>query len=157
MRLTIERQVLTDEYSLGEILAEGQCLVSRLMARGHLAWTAEDCDRGLEAGGLKLWGASAIPLGTYALYHTWSARFRRRVLCLAGVPDYSRVYLHGGNRAADTRGCPLVGATRTSTGVRDCAGVVAWLEREVPDGSTITIVRATGSALHDRRTLPTAR
>ncbi len=157
MRLMLERQVLTDEYSLGELFAEGQCHASRRMASGHLAWTAEDCDRELEEGNPKLWGASAIPLGTYTLYHTWSARFRRRVLCLAGVPDYSRVYLHGGNKAADTHGCPLVGAVRTSIGVRDCGAVVAWLEREVPDGSTIAIVRATGSALHDRRTLPTAR
>ena len=118
------------------------------MCSGHVGFTCEDADRDLEHHpARKVRGVTAIPCGTYPLVRAWSPKFKRTVLMIAEVPTHGRVYLHGGNDAGDTLGCPLVGAERTERGVKHCSAVVAWLEREVPEGSTIEIRRAPGAIL----------
>ena len=154
MLLTLERQVFAEDYTLGELFVEGTTLSGRA-AHGHFAWTCEDRDRALELDPkAKVWGATAIPLGTYELRRAWSPRFRREVLQLLDVPGFERVYLHGGNSAADSHGCPLVGRERTATGVQGARGVNLWLMREVADGSTIEIRRTAGALRAGERAVP---
>lgn len=50
----------------------------------------------------------AIPAGTYKLEWHNSPTFGR-VIELQGIPDFSLVYFHAGNKVSETRGCILPG------------------------------------------------
>lgn len=92
-----------------------------------LGQTLEDEDRFLETGGEKVHGQTAIPRGRYKVTVTFSNRFQKPMPLVHDVPGFSGVRIHGGNTEANTEGCPLLGARRTSNGIADCAGVNARL------------------------------
>ena len=85
--------------------------------------TLEDKDRFLESGGVKIHGDTAIPRGQYRVILSMSARFKRVMPEVLGVPGFTGVRIHGGNTEANTEGCPLLGAVRTATGVANCHGI----------------------------------
>jgi hypothetical protein len=85
--------------------------------------TLEDKDRYLEAGGEKIYGESAIPRGRYRVTLSMSRRFGRNMPEIHDVPGFTGVRIHGGNTEHDTLGCPLLGQTRTATGIANCKGV----------------------------------
>lgn len=57
----------------------------------------------------KIPGKTAIPEGRYEVVITWSPKFQAMVPMLLNVPNFTYIYLHWGNKAADTDGCILVG------------------------------------------------
>ena len=76
----------------------------------------EDRDRGLKASMAladimreKVYGKTAIPAGRYQVVITHSARFKRMLPLLIGVPGYEGIRIHPGNRHVDTDGCLLPG------------------------------------------------
>lgn len=76
----------------------------------------EDKDRGLtsemsleEIKRRKVYGKTAIPLGRYQVLINYSARFKRLLPILVGVPGYEGIRIHPGNRHVDTSGCLLPG------------------------------------------------
>jgi hypothetical protein len=85
--------------------------------------TLEDKDRHLEAGGEKVYGDTAIPRGRYRVTLSMSRRFGRNMPEIHDVPGFTGVRIHGGNTEHDTLGCPLLGQTRTATGIANCKGV----------------------------------
>lgn len=112
-----------ENYTAGELLVDGK----------HFAWTLEDKMR---PDGEKVYGETAIPLGTYKLIITYSNRFKRQMLQLINVRggtikfgdlpiDACGVRIHGGNTTADTHGCPLIGkmGDGESDKIANCAGV----------------------------------
>lgn len=113
MELRLHRDICAPGYTLGTLYADGD----------FLGYTCEDADRCLEAGGEKIHGETAIPRGRYKVERHWWARFGVTVPHILDVPGFDGVYIHGGNRASDSYGCPLLGAVRTSDGVRDCHDV----------------------------------
>lgn len=127
MRLTLQRHYLGAEYTLGALFINGD----------PFGFTLEDAVRETESGGRWIWthsmkipGKTAIPSGQYEITVTWSARFSRPLPLLLRVPDFEGVRIHGGNTAADTEGCPLLGAQQDANGrVWDCAEVNARLLR----------------------------
>lgn len=60
----------------------------------------------------KVPGATAIYAGRYRVDLTWSNRFGWLVPEILGVPRFTGVRLHGGERPAETEGCPLIGMVR---------------------------------------------
>jgi hypothetical protein len=62
--------------------------------------------------GPKIPGETAIPTGAYTVIVTESARFKRRLPLVCGVPGFSGIRIHPGNAAVDTKGCILVGFSR---------------------------------------------
>ena len=110
IELLLLRDVFSDTFTLGQLTIDGKT---------H-GYTCEDKDRYIESGGEKLAGQTAIPRGRYRLSVSMSNRFKRIMPIVIGVPQFSGVRIHGGNTHEDTEGCPLLGAVRTESGVRDC-------------------------------------
>ena len=115
------RETATNAFTLGQFYIDGD----------HFAYTCEDKDRHLELGGEKVPKETAIPRGRYRLTLSMSQRFCRIMPEVVGVPHFSGVRVHGGNTAADTEGCPLIGADLTPNGVHNCRDVVDNLIRRI--------------------------
>jgi hypothetical protein len=111
--ITIRRDTFDPAFTLGKMLIDGS----------PFGEVCEDTDRYLENGGEKQYGRTAIPRGRYKIVLSRSQRFGKIMPEVVGVPGFSGVRIHGGNHAADTLGCPLLGAVRTADGVRDCAAI----------------------------------
>jgi hypothetical protein len=59
--------------------------------------------------GVKVWGDTAIPAGSYTVKIRFSNRFQKELPGVEGVPGYQGLLIHGGNDKLDTHGCILVG------------------------------------------------
>ena len=93
------------KHYISELFIDGKffCFVLQDTLRGH---------------GEKIHGETAIPLGEYKLGIRYSPRFKRSMISIYTEPDketiikngvsFKFVMFHGGNKAADTEGCPLV-------------------------------------------------
>lgn len=106
MKLLLKRQKRGRESTLGILSVDGifNCFV------------LEDTDRGLASNmplstikGLKVFGKTAIPTGTYRVEITNSQRFKKMLPILIGVPGFSGIRIHSGNFVTDTDGCQLPG------------------------------------------------
>jgi len=62
----------------------------------------------IRADGLKEYGVTAIKADIYEIEVTYSPKFKRDMILIKGVPNFSGVRLHGGNSSKDSLGCPLV-------------------------------------------------
>lgn len=94
-----------------------QSTLSHLYINGHFCcYLLEDALREE-----KIAGKTAIPAGTYRLrlnplagmnvrYRGRYPKLHRGMVELAGIPDFSLVFIHIGNTHLDTAGCPLTGS-----------------------------------------------
>lgn len=62
----------------------------------------------LRAEGVKVYGETCIDAGRYEIKVTYSPKFKRQMIAILRVPNFTGIRIHGGNRAKDTLGCPLV-------------------------------------------------
>lgn len=92
--------------------------ISRLYVNGNLFGcnTLEDTDRGLnqsmelnEIKKKKVYGQTAIPIGSYECVYTYSNRFKKMLPLLLNVKGFEGIRIHSGNSSKDTEGCILVG------------------------------------------------
>lgn len=100
MKLTLNRTSRSATATLGNLFLDGvfEC---------H---TLEDPVREIQPDGTgKVWGATAVPAGTYTVIINESARFKRPMPRLLDVPHFTGILIHKGNTPADTHGCILVG------------------------------------------------
>lgn len=74
-------------------------------------YTVEDEDRHLEAGGVKVYGMTAIPKGTYEVVLSMSPGFKKVLPEVLNVPGFTGVRIHSGNSSKDSEGCILVGSS----------------------------------------------
>ena len=114
MELTVKREWLNDECSIGELYVNGvfEC------------FTLEDKDRGLlqsmtlqQIQALKVYGKTAIPKGRYQVVIQYSPKHGKDLPLLLNVKDYAGVEIHPGNTDVDTLGCILLGQMRTTNSV----------------------------------------
>jgi len=96
MKLLLQREPSTKNSTPGKLFIDGtfEC------------YTLEDIVR---ARGVKVYGQTAIPAGTYQVFLTQSPRFKRVLPLLLNVPGFEGIRIHPGNKAEDTDGCILVG------------------------------------------------
>lgn len=116
MNLRLQRQPSDDNRTHGDLSIDG-------------AWecfTLEDVVRDV-----KIKGQTAIPAGSYAVTLENSPRFGPDTLTVNDVPGFSGVRIHAGNTEHDTEGCPLVGRTRTATGIGESRAALAELKAKV--------------------------
>lgn len=99
MQLTVNRKWYTDKSTISEMTMNG----------AHQAFVLEDCVR---APGVKVYGKTAIPAGTYKVVIDLSARFQRYMFHILDVPNFAGIRIHSGNTDADTDGCLLVGRSK---------------------------------------------
>jgi hypothetical protein len=99
MKLDLRRTECGKVCTIGELLIDGK----------HECFTLEDVVR---ADGVKVYGETAIPRGTYSVDITRSPRFKRDLPLLIGVENFIGIRIHPGNTASDTEGCILVGQGR---------------------------------------------
>lgn len=115
MILTLKRVAFEKEYTIGKLYGDGT----------YLCDTLEDRVR---ENGVKVYGETAIPKGTYKLQWTYSPRFKRALPLLVDVPDFSGVRIHSGNTQHDTLGCILVGENKSKGSVSNSRATFARIE-----------------------------
>lgn len=98
MEMLLERMP-RDRYTPGSLFINGQ----------FFCYTLEDQDRKLESGGKKVYGETCIPRGRYPVVLDFSARFRRLMPHVLGVPQFDGIRIHNGRTTEHTHGCILVG------------------------------------------------
>lgn len=96
MKLLLQREPSTKQSTPGKLFIDG----------AFECYTLEDIVR---ARGVKVYGQTAIPAGTYQVVLTMSPRFKRVLPLLLNVPGFEGIRIHPGNKAEDTDGCILVG------------------------------------------------
>lgn len=97
MLLRVERSWPSDTATIGLMTVDGV----------NECFTLEDPVRAV-----KIYGETAIPVGTYNVVITPSKRFKRDLPLLEKVPNFEGVRIHAGNKAGDTDGCILVGTSK---------------------------------------------
>lgn len=107
MEVLIDRAWKKDGYTIGRLYVNGNLFGCN---------TLEDTDRGLnqkmdlnEIKNKKVYGQTAIPIGSYECVYTYSNRFKKMLPLLLNVKGFEGIRIHSGNSAKDTEGCILVG------------------------------------------------
>ena len=123
MNLKLIRDVRANTFTLGTFYVNGT----------RLGFTCEDADRSLEDDkdndgntidqGEKVYGKTAIPLGTYKVILSFSHRFQKLMPEVLDVPQFSGIRIHGANTSDDVLGCVGLGKVRTQDGVANCKDV----------------------------------
>lgn len=109
MKILIKRIARKDNYTIGKLYINGQ----------YFCDTLEDKDRGLKQSdniitikAKKIFGKTAIPMGTYNVVLTYSPKFKKYLPLVEDVKGFSGIRIHQGNTANDTEGCILVGMNK---------------------------------------------
>lgn len=126
MKLKLIRKALKDTYTIGDLYINDQKFCN----------TLEDKVR---PDGVKVYGETAIPYGTYKVVITQSARFGRLLPLLVDVPMFEGIRIHPGNVAADTHGCILVGVNDTKGRISQSRKTFDKLFEILKDEKDITI------------------
>jgi hypothetical protein len=93
------------------------CTIGRLFINGeNTCFTLEDVVR---PDGVKIYGETAIPAGTYKVVVNFSNRFQTLMPELLEVPNFEGIRIHPGNTDKDTHGCILVGSNHTGNSITD--------------------------------------
>lgn len=124
MKLTLKRIFKGEKYTIGKLYIDGE----------YFADTLEDPVREE-----KIYGETAIPIGTYKVTITLSPRFRRWLPLLHDVPNFEGVRIHRGNTPEDTHGCILVGQNKIKGQVVNSAYTEIELMKRLKGQTDITI------------------
>lgn len=109
MIITVRRIAMKDTYTIGKLYIDGV----------YFCDTIEDKDRGLDDSmeesvikERKVYGETAIPMGTYKVEITYSPKFKKNLPLLIGVKGFEGIRIHSGNTAKDSLGCIIVGRNK---------------------------------------------
>lgn len=109
MALLLKREWQGKNCTLGSLFVDEQ----------FECYTLEDMDRGLESGGVKIFGSTAIPKGEYKIIIDYSPKCGKEMIHVLNVPQFEGIRIHCGNTNEDTEGCILVGKTREDSCIHE--------------------------------------
>ena len=95
MKIQLNRISEINNSTLGELFINDK----------FFCYTLEDKIRDV-----KIQDQTCIPIGTYEVLLTMSARFKTILPILLKVPNFTGIRIHAVNTIEDTRGCILVGS-----------------------------------------------
>ena len=108
-RILVKRMYKKDSYTIGKMYINGD----------YFCDTLEDKDRGLsDTQSLayinikKIWGETAIPIGSYKIVMNYSNKFKRIMPLLLGTKGFEGIRIHNGQNESHTQGCLLVGENK---------------------------------------------
>lgn len=135
MNIKIIRKYKKDSYTIGNLYINGVWFCN----------TLEDKDRGLKQTDTiedikikKVYGQTAIPIGTYKVALTYSPKFKRTLPYVNDVKGFEGIRIHSGNTATDTQGCILVGLNNVVGKVTNSRNTLDELIRKI-NGQDITL------------------
>ena len=109
MNITLNRIAKKSKYTIGKLYINDK----------YFCDTLEDTDRGLTQSmteqqivSKKVYGATAIPTGTYRIIISYSNKFKKQMPLLLNVPGFAGIRIHSGNTEKDSLGCILVGKNK---------------------------------------------
>ncbi len=119
MEIKVVRSVFNPKSTLGKMYLNGE----------FFAYTCEDTVRNLNGDPKKkIKNETAIDAGKYEVVLTFSNRFKKYLPLLINVKCFEAIRIHGGNTAADSEGCILIGAQGDMQGrIWNCASKVTNL------------------------------
>lgn len=126
MKLQLIRKWKTDKSTIGELFVDGK----------FFCFTLEDVER---PAGVKVYGQTAIPKGTYKLVVDFSPKFQRRVPHVLDVPGFEGIRIHKGNTDHDTEGCILVGMNREKDMITQSTSAYEKLFRLLDGAADVTL------------------
>jgi len=129
MKLELKRLYFKDTYTIGKLYVDGD----------YLCDTLEDKHR---SDGIKVYGETCIPEGTYRVILNYSNRFKKIMPLLLNVFGFIGIRIHSGNTDKDTLGCILVGENKFKGALINSriafANLMSLLEGETNITITIT-------------------
>jgi hypothetical protein len=135
MKLTVQRDQLDPDCTLGRMLIDGE----------FYCHTLEDTVR---APGVKVYAQTAIPEGEYGVIVNMSNRFKQLMPLVLNVPGFEGIRIHPGNTAADTEGCILVGRKRFPKFIGESrlayAPLLARMQAAIAAGRRVTLAVRNG-------------
>lgn len=116
--------------------------ISKLYANGkYICDILEDLAR---KPGVKVYGETAIPEGTYKVVLTPSPKFKRVLPLLLDVPGFTGIRIHEGNTAKDTHGCLIPGINDEKGKVHKsliCLSKIIVLLQSSPDAENFISIK----------------
>jgi len=110
MLLNVHRTDFTQFSTIGDFSINGE----------KFCYSLEDKYR---ADGIKVYGKTAIPCGTYKVTIDYSNRFKRLMPHILDVPGFEGIRIHKGNTAENTEGCILLGRIKDEDWIGDSKAV----------------------------------
>lgn len=160
MQILVKRRYLGNQYTIGSLYVNGD----RYKVNGRNVDTLEDVNRDknfngrFDSGEKKVYGETCIPFGTYTVRLDFSPKFSKKAAYKAfiregkmphicNVPQFDGILIHGGNTAADTYGCLLVGFNTIKGRLTDSLVVFKQLYKDIvkafDKGEKVTITFTT--------------
>lgn len=152
MHGTISRKWFTANSTIGELALDGvfECYT---LEPTHREVEGQSVDEWKIADGTRF---TAIAAGTYDVKLLMSARFKRLMPHLIGVPGFGDIEIHWGNFPKDTHGCTMTGSSRAADFIGNSIATFNVLYQKIADAlDRGESVRFTYSGLPSAQCAPT--
>lgn len=141
MEIVVQRETYTNDSTIGTLTyGSSKCYTLEDKVRD----TNKDGDLN-DIGEAKVYGETAIPAGRYQVAFTYSNRFKKYLPLLLNVAGFEGIRIHGGNSAKNSKGCLLLGNTKSSNFIGDSQKALSdfliWLQKVIKKEKVFIIIK----------------